>query len=136
MEAQFRVRRPGAGFDRQIIDGPGAGFGFQSAAVRLGPLVWISSLVAAQEHRGDAASEIHDVLDKIASTCANAGTDLSNLLRVRVLLGRGDDAGAVANALRAAVPKDPPTVCVAVLPAPLPTPNATIAIDAVAFAAG
>jgi enamine deaminase RidA (YjgF/YER057c/UK114 family) len=99
-------------------------------------LVWTSSIVAAPEHRGDAASEIGDVLDKIASTCANAGTDLSNLLRVRVLLARREDAGAVADALRAAVPEDPPTVCVAVLPAPLPTANATIAIDAVAFAAG
>ena len=95
MEAQFRIRRPAAGLDKQAIDGPGAGFGFQSAAVRLGPLVWISSQVAAPEHRGNAAGEIDDVLAKIATTCANAGTDLSNLLRVRALLSRVEDAGRV-----------------------------------------
>jgi enamine deaminase RidA (YjgF/YER057c/UK114 family) len=136
MEVQFRIRRPEAGVDKEVIDGPGDGFGYQSAAVKLGPLVWISSQVAAAEHRGDAAKEIDDILAKIASTCANAGTDLSNLLRVRVLLTRSEDAGAFAAALRAAVPNDPPTVCIAVVPTALPVPDATVAIDAVAFASG
>lgn len=133
MEVQFRIRRPDVGEDKQIIDGPGAGFGYQSAAVRLGPLVWISSQVAAAKHRGKASAEIDDILSKIKETCANAGTDLSNLLRIRVLLARGEDAALFSAALRKAVPKDPPTVCFAVLPGPLPTPDATVAIDAVAY---
>jgi len=133
MEVQFRIRRPDAGAEKVVVDGPGAGFGYQSAAVRLGPLVWISSLVAAPEHRGNAAAEVADILAKISETCANAGTDLSNLLRVRVLLARAEDAGAFSAALRTAVPSEPPTVCMAVLPSPLPTPDATVAIDAVAF---
>jgi enamine deaminase RidA (YjgF/YER057c/UK114 family) len=136
MEIQFRIRRPASGLDKEIIDGPGGGFGYQSAAVKLGPLVWISSQVAAREHRGDAAREIDDVLGKIAATCANAGTDLANLLRIRVLLTRAEDAATFSTALRAAVPDDPPTVCVAVVPTPLPAPDATVAIDAVAFAPG
>jgi enamine deaminase RidA (YjgF/YER057c/UK114 family) len=136
MEAQFRIRRPDGRLDKQVIDGPGAGFGYQSAAVRLGPLVWISSQVAAPERRGDVADEIADVLERIAVTCANAGTDLSNLLRLRVLLTRAGDAGAFSAALRRAVGEDPPTVCIAVVPTGLPVPDATVAIDAVAFAAG
>jgi enamine deaminase RidA (YjgF/YER057c/UK114 family) len=136
MEIQFRIRRPDGRLDKQIIDGPGSAFGYQSAAVRLGPLVWISSQVASPEHRGHVANEIDDVLDKIAVTCANAGTDLSNLLRIRVLLASADDAGAFATALRKAVGADPPTVCMAVVPTALPVPDASVAIDAVALATG
>ena len=91
---------------------------------------------ARSPRRNTAATrpdEIDDVLAKIATTCANAGTDLSNLLRVRALLTRAEDAGAIAAALRKAIPNDPPTVCIAVVPSPLPTPDATVAIDAVAF---
>jgi enamine deaminase RidA (YjgF/YER057c/UK114 family) len=134
MEVQFRIRRPEAEIDKQIVDGPGAGFGYQSAAVRLGPLVWISSQVASPQHRGNAAAEIDDILAKIAETCANAGTSLADLLRIRVLLTNASDAAAFSAALRRAVPQDPPSVCIAVVPSALPVADATVAIDAVAFA--
>jgi enamine deaminase RidA (YjgF/YER057c/UK114 family) len=132
MEIQFRVRRSDASEAKQVIDGPGAGFGYQSAAMRLGPLVWISSLVAAPQHRGKAAAEIDDIIAKIEETCRNAGTDLSRLLRVRALLTRAEDVGALSAALRKAIPNDPPTVSVLIVPSALPTPDATVAIDAVA----
>jgi len=132
MEIQFRIRRPDFGVEKQIIPGPGAGFGYQSAAVRLGPLVWISSQVADPERRGDPVAEIDDILAKISETCLNAGTDLSNLLRIRVLLTLAEDAALFTAALRKLVPEDPPTVCMAVVPTPLPVENASLAIDAVA----
>ena len=133
MEVQFRIRRPGASLEKQVVDGPGAGFGYQSAGVRLGPLVWISSQVADAGRRGDVATEIDDILTKIGECCRNAGTDLSSLLRIRVLLTRAEDASVFSAALRKLVPTDPPAVCMAVVPSALPAADAGVAIDAVAY---
>lgn len=134
MEVQFRIRRPDSGVEKEVIDGPGAGLGYQSSGVRLGPLVWISSQVADADRRGDAADEIEAILTKINECCLNAGTDVSNLLRLRVLLTRAEDAAAVSAVLRKQLPADPPAVCVAVVPTALPVEDATVAIDAVAYA--
>jgi len=133
MEAQFRCLVPGRGAEKVMVPGPGEGFGYQSAGVRVGPLLWISSQVADAEHRGGgAAREIDNILEKIAVTCRNGGTSPRHLLRLRALVGRRVDALAVYAALRKWVPDAPPTVCIIVVPAPLPVADCSVALDAVA----
>ena len=134
MEVQFRIRRPASDQAKRIVDGPGAGFGYQSAGVRLGPLVWISSQVADPGRRGTAVTEIDDILVKISEICLNAGTNMANLLRIRVLLTNAEDAASFAAAFRKLVPSAPPTVCIAVVPSALPVASSSVAIDAVAYA--
>lgn len=136
MEVQLRIRRPEAGVAKQVVDGPGAGFGYQSAGMKLGPLLWLSSTYADEALRGgDVNAEIESIIGKLAQTCKNAGTDLSNLLRIRVLLRRSEDVAAFSAALRKAVPANPPSVAICVVPSPLPVAEANVAIDAVAFVA-
>lgn len=135
LEAQFRCLRPGHGFKKQVVPGPGAGLGYQSSGVRAGPLLWISSQVADQEHLGaGVAREIENVLEKMAATCRNGGTTLASLLRVRALVTRPGDARAVYTALRKAVPSAPPVVSILVVPAPLHVQGCSVALDAVAYA--
>lgn len=134
MEVQLRIRRPESGQEKIIIDGPGAGFGYQSAGVRLGSLLWLTSQIAdPAARRAEAAAEIDDVLAKLGAVCASGGTALSNALRVRALFRRADDIPAFTEALRKAFPADPPAVSVLVVPTELPVPDARVAIDAVAL---
>ena len=136
MEVQLRVRRPGAAEERRVVDGPEVGAGFQSAGVRVGPLLWLSSQTADPGRRGgDVRAEVDDALGRLDATCRNAGTDLSGLLRVRALLTSAEHAGAFTEALRAAIPSDPPAVCVVVVPSALPVTDARVAVDGVAFVA-
>lgn len=136
MEAQFRCLRPGLGVDKVIVPGPGAGFGYQSAGMRVGPLLWMSSQVADKERRGaGAALEIDNIFEKIDTTCRNGGTSLGNLLRLRALVTHPGDALAVYAALRKAVPSNPPVVCIVVVPA-LYVSGCSVALDAVAYIGG
>ena len=117
-----------------MIPGPGAGLGYQSSGVRAGPLLWISSQVADEEHRGaGVAREIDNILDKIAVTCRNGSTTLTSLLRLRALVTRSGDARAIYTGLRKAVPSAPPVVNVLVVPAPLHVQGCSVALDAVAY---
>jgi enamine deaminase RidA (YjgF/YER057c/UK114 family) len=132
MEAQLRIRRPESGLEKVVIDGPGAGFGYQSAGVRLGPLLWLTSQVAdATARSGEIASEIDNILAKLEAVCRNAGTRLQDALRVRALFRRAEDLPFFADALRKTFPNDPPAVSVLVVPTDLPVPAARVAIDAV-----
>jgi enamine deaminase RidA (YjgF/YER057c/UK114 family) len=132
MEAQFRFQRPDGGAEKATVDGPGAGFGYQSAGMRLGPLVWTSSLVASPDHLGGAAeSQLQDILAALQATLENGGSTLSETLRLRVLLRNRDDVAAVNAAIRRAIPSDPPAVSIVVVPTALPVAEASMAIDAV-----
>ncbi|HLN14413.1 MAG TPA: hypothetical protein VK587_14550 [bacterium] len=134
MEAQFRCLVPGRGAARVAVPGPGDGFGYQSAGMRVGPLLWISSQVADPAHRGGgAAPELDNIIEKIGVTCRNGHTALGNLLRLRALVSRPVDALAVYAALRKAVPSAPPVVCIVVIPSPLPADGCSVALDAVAY---
>lgn len=134
MEVQLRIRRPESGFEKIIIEGPGAGFGFQSAGVRVGPLLWLSSQVAdAKARAGDFESEVDNVLAKLEAVCGNAATRLQNALRVRALFRQADDIPIFADALRKKFPAEPPAVSVLVVPSDLPVPAARVAVDAVAL---
>jgi enamine deaminase RidA (YjgF/YER057c/UK114 family) len=132
MEVQLRIRRPEAGVAKVVVDGPGAGVGYQSAGVRLGSLLWLTSQVADAEQRsGDISAEIDSIFDKLATVSANGGTDLQNALRVRALFRRAEDVAAFTDAMRKHFPSDPPAVSVLVVPSDLPVPSAGVAIDAV-----
>jgi enamine deaminase RidA (YjgF/YER057c/UK114 family) len=133
MELQVRCLRPGRGVEKVVVDGPGAGFGYQSAGVRVGELLWIASQFADQGRRSGAAHEIDNILSSIARTCQNAGTNLSNLLRLRALVAHPSDALAVYSALKNAIPHDPPVVCVLAVGAPMHVSGCSVALDAVAY---
>ncbi len=134
MELQARFLRPDKGATKQIVEGPGHGFGYQSAGVKAGGLLWISSQYAPASAMGDAAREADAIFGQLAEVARSGGTDLSNTLRVRAIVKRVSDAGAVYAALKRAVPKDPPAVTVLVA-TQLPVPAASLTIDAVVHAA-
>jgi enamine deaminase RidA (YjgF/YER057c/UK114 family) len=132
MELQVRAVRPGYGADRIVVPGPGDGFGFQSAAIRVGPLVWISNQFADEDQRASTAQEVDNILGKIELTCRNAGTSLSNLLRIRALVKEPRDALAVYAAVKRAIPRDPPTVCPIAVGPQMYVSGCSVALDAVA----
>ncbi|MDE3075120.1 MAG: RidA family protein, partial [Chloroflexota bacterium] len=131
LELQVRCLRPGRGAGKVVVPGPGAGFGYQSAGVRAGPLLWTSSLFADDGPRG-TEQEVETILRQLDAICHNAGTSLSNLLRLRALVAEPADALAVYAALRRAVPSDPPAVAVVAVGSPLWVSGRSVALDAVA----
>jgi enamine deaminase RidA (YjgF/YER057c/UK114 family) len=136
MEIQFRIRRPESGLDKIVIEGPGSDQGYQSAGVRLGDLVWLTSQVGDAKHRsGDIAAEIDDVLQKLVAVAANAGTDLTNALRIRALFTSAAHVPTFYDELRKVIPSDPPAVSCIVIPSALPVPDARVAIDGVVLVA-
>ncbi|MBU6422614.1 MAG: RidA family protein [Chloroflexota bacterium] len=132
MEIQVRALLPASGAKKIVVDGPGAGYGYQSAGVRVDPLLWVSAQYADPALRGSAAREAADVLDKIATVCRNGGTDIANVLRVHALVRRTEDAATVYAALRTAIRRDPPVVSVIEAPV-LPVADASVVLDAVAY---
>jgi enamine deaminase RidA (YjgF/YER057c/UK114 family) len=135
MEIQVRALRSDSGAKKVIVDGPGAGFGYQSAAVRVDPLLWVSGQYADPPARGSAATEAADVLEKIATLCRSGGTEIANVLRVHAVVRRADDAAAVYAAIKRAIPQGPPAVVVVCAPA-LPVRDVSILLDAVAYVPG
>jgi enamine deaminase RidA (YjgF/YER057c/UK114 family) len=132
MELQVRAFRPGHGADKVVVSGPGDGFGYQSAGIRVGPLLWLSNLFADKGQRGGTAQEIDDILGKIQATCQNAGTHLSNLLRIRAIVRQPSDALAVYAAVKKAVPRDPPTISIIAVGPQMYVSDCSVALDAVA----
>jgi len=65
-EAQIRFLIPGKGAEKVVVAGPGADFGYQSAGVRGGPLLWMSSQYAdAKQLGGGTDKQIANILDKL-----------------------------------------------------------------------
>ena len=134
IEAQFRCVRPGYGAEKVVVPGPGAGFGYQSAGVRVSPLVWLSGQVADSAARGGgAAPEIENILEKLEAVCRAGETTLANALRIRAIITHPGDADAIYAALRRAIPSPPPVVSMIVAPVPLHVPECTVMLDAVAY---
>jgi enamine deaminase RidA (YjgF/YER057c/UK114 family) len=136
MELQARCFRPGHGAEKSLVAGPGDGFGYQSAGVRVGPLLWMSSQFADHARRGNTAQELDDLLQKIATTCQNGGTSLANVLRIRALVSQPGDALAVYAAVKQAIPHHPPVVSVIAVGPQMYVSGSTVALDAVAYVAG
>ena len=78
----------------------------------------------------------HIFNERIAQICKAAGTTMDNLLRVRGYVPDVNDSYAVYDALRRAVPSDPPCVCVTSVPGPLQVEGANVMLDAVAYVPG
>lgn len=135
MEAQFRFLRGGQGSLKRVVEGPGHGFGYQSAGVRAGSLLWISSQYAEADRFGSPAKEAADAIERIATVCRSGGTDVGQLLRVRAVVTDASVARDVYAALKKAVPRDPPAVTILVAPR-LPVAGASLTIDGVAHVDG
>lgn len=137
MEIQVRALRPGHGADREVISTGAETLGHQSEAVRAGNLLWISGTFAGD--RGglrsgpSSASQVDHILESMAAVSAAAGTDLTNLLRLRAYVTNPTDGYAVYSGLRNAVPAQPPCVAVSEIRGPLQLPGATVMMDAVAW---
>jgi enamine deaminase RidA (YjgF/YER057c/UK114 family) len=137
MEIQFRSIRPGQGVEKKVFPKDELQLGHEPRAVQTGNLLWISGQLAA-DGRGrvgssDPASQVHHIFQRIRSICEEAGTDLSQLLRLRAYVTDPNHGYAVYEGLRRHVPADPPCVCVAGVPAPLQVPDCTVLMDAVAY---
>jgi enamine deaminase RidA (YjgF/YER057c/UK114 family) len=136
MELQVRAFRPGHGTEKTVVAGPGNGFGYQSAGIRVGPLLWLSNQFADQDQPSSAAEQVENILDQIQSTCRTAGTDLSNVLRIRALVRERGDALAVYAAVKKAIPRDPPTVTIIAVGPQMYVSGRSVALDAVAVVEG
>jgi enamine deaminase RidA (YjgF/YER057c/UK114 family) len=133
LEIQFRCLLPGKGAEKIVYGPPTADTGYQSAGVRAGSLLWLSSQCASDAALGNGAKEIDDVFGRLEATCAEAGTDLRRLLRARVQVTDAALVPEFFRALRRVVPSEPPAVAVVVTEA-LPVQGAGVAIDGVAVA--
>jgi enamine deaminase RidA (YjgF/YER057c/UK114 family) len=119
-----------------VVAGPGNGFGYQSAGIRVGPLLWLSNQFADQDQPSSAAEQVENILEQIQSTCRTAGTDLSNVLRIRALVRERGDALAVYAAVKKAIPRDPPTVTIIAVGPQMYVSGRSVALDAVAVVEG
>ena len=134
LEVQFRCLIPGRGVERVRHGAPSTDTGYQSAGVRAGSLLWLSSQCASDAALGDGTKEIDDILGQLEATCADAGASLSQLLRTRVQVTERKLIPEFFAALRRVVPKEPPAVSVVVTDA-LTVEGASVAIDGVALIA-
>jgi enamine deaminase RidA (YjgF/YER057c/UK114 family) len=98
LEIQFRCLLPGKGAEKIVYGPPPADTGYQSAGVRAGSLLWLSSQCASDAALGKGAKEIDDIFDQLEATCSEAGTNLGRLLRTRVQV---TDAALVPEFFRA-----------------------------------
>jgi enamine deaminase RidA (YjgF/YER057c/UK114 family) len=133
MEVQFRCVRRDVPIVRTVVPGPADGFGYQSAGMRVGALLWLSGQYAGSETWGDVDREFDDIAAKLSTTCAKGGTSLSQTMLLRVLVTKPDHAAAVYRGVRRAFPTDPPPVSILVVPSPLLVEGATVAVDGVTY---
>jgi enamine deaminase RidA (YjgF/YER057c/UK114 family) len=141
MEIQFRSIRPGYGVEKEIISANLPTLGHEPAAIRVGSLLWMSGQFAINDdgdilEKGAAGQLDHIFNERIAQICEAAGTTMDNLLRVRGYVPDVKESYAVYDALRRAVPADPPCVCVTGVPGPLQIEGANVMLDAVAYVPG
>lgn len=137
MESMFQSVRPGFAVEKQVVSTGAEPLGYESEAVKAGPLLWISGQLAGGRdglHTApDAPSQLSYVFRRLDEICEAGGTMLANLLRVRAYVTDVRDVYAVYAALREAVPEDPPCVAVTGVPGPLQVPGCSVVVDAVAY---
>ena len=137
MEIQFRSIRPGYGVEKEIVSTGRDWLGREPEAVRAGDLLWVSGQLAVDAKGSptghDTAGQLTYLFERLAEICRAGGTTIENLLRVRAYVTDPQETPLVYEALRRAVPKDPPTALVAGVPGPLQIPECTVMIDAVAY---
>jgi len=140
LETMFQSIRPGFGVEKEAVTTGAEPLGHESEAIRAGPLLWTSAVLAGGRDglrtRPETPSQLAYVFRRLAEICEAGGTSLQNLLRVRAFVTDPSDGYAVYASLREAVPDDPPCVAVTGVPGPLQVPGCTVAVDAVAFVPG
>lgn len=137
VKSEFIARsiRPGFGLEREVVSSGLGSLTEEVEAVRAGNLLWLSGQYAGGvEGPGGAstAEQLETIMGQLDATCKAGGTSIDQLVRLRAFLTDPDEAPLVYEALRKAVPSDPPTVVVSGVPAPFPLPGATVMVDAVA----
>ncbi|MET8681864.1 RidA family protein [Streptomyces sp. NPDC004647] len=135
MEQMSQSLRPGHGYTKQVVSTGVRPLTHETEAIKAGPLLWTSGLLA-----GDA-SGLHDtriqldyLFTRLDAICQAGGTTLDNLVRLRAFVTDPADGHLVYEALRQFIPTDPPTVIVTGVPAPLHVPGARVVLDGVAYA--
>jgi enamine deaminase RidA (YjgF/YER057c/UK114 family) len=137
LESMFQSIKADGSIDREVVSTGAEQLGYQSEAIKAGPLLWTSGVLAGGpgglDAGEDAASQAKHVFGRIGEICEAGGTSIDKLLRVRAyVLDESDDA-AVYDGLREAVPSDPPCVSITAVPGPLQVPGCRVMIDAVAY---
>ena len=137
LESMFQSVTADGSIEREVVSTGAEQLGFQSEAIKAGPLLWTSGVLAGGpgglETGEDAASQVKHVFGRIADICEAGGTSIDKLLRVRAYVLDESDDRAVYDGLREAVPSDPPCVAITSVPGPLQVPGARVMIDAVAY---
>jgi enamine deaminase RidA (YjgF/YER057c/UK114 family) len=135
LEQQVRALRPGHGVRAEAVTTAAGRLAHEAEAVRAGSLVWLShQYPRASAASGSVEEQVHELFDRLGEVCEAAGTDLANLVQLRVFALEADTGHAVSARLRELVPADPPVVAVTTVPGPLLVPGAALFVDAVAFA--
>jgi enamine deaminase RidA (YjgF/YER057c/UK114 family) len=138
-EAILQSIRPGFTASRQVISTGVKPLTHESEGILAGQLLWISGQIAGDENGllagEDGLSQARWAFSKIEGICAAAGTNLSELVRVRAFVTSADDSYDVYQVLKEKVPSNPPTVAITTVPGPLHFPGCRLIIDAVAYVA-
>lgn len=137
MESMFQSIRPGFGIEKEIVSTGAEMLGHESEAVKAGPLLWTSGILAGDRNglatAPDTPSQVMHIFGRLAEICEAGGTSLSNLVRLRAYVTDVRDAYGVYAALKAVTSDDPPCVAVTGVPGPLQVPGCSIVVDAVAY---
>jgi enamine deaminase RidA (YjgF/YER057c/UK114 family) len=137
LESMFQSVKADGSIEREVVNTGAEQLGFQSEAIKAGPLLWTSGILAGDpsglQTGEDSPSQVKHILDHVGAICEAGGTSIENLLRIRAyVLDESDDAAVYAG-LREAVPANPPCVSVTTVPGPLQVPGCNVMIDAVAY---
>jgi enamine deaminase RidA (YjgF/YER057c/UK114 family) len=137
MEQMSQSVRPGMGYRREVVSTGAEMLGHESEAVKAGPLLWISQLLAGDASGAatapDAVSQLEHIFARLAQICRAGGTSIGNLVRLRAFVTDPADGFAVYQMLKQVTPDDPPTVSVSAVPGPLHVPGCSVLVDAVAY---
>lgn len=113
-------------------------------AVRAGDLVFLSTLMAVDDHGLISSARVHPnmpyfanqaklemraILEKAAAICAAAGTTLDLAVRMQCFLVDLGDLPAIFDVMAEVWPTNPPAFTAVRVPPPLPAPNARVLVD-------
>jgi enamine deaminase RidA (YjgF/YER057c/UK114 family) len=124
---------PGAGYEREIVRTDRGVTGFASEAIKAGPLLWTSELMARDAEGKSTAEQLDEIFAHLAELSAAAGTSVDRAVRLRAFFTDVEDAPLFYQVLRQHFPSEPPTVAVSAVPGPLHVPGATVLLDAVVY---
>ena len=124
---------PNAGYTREIVRTDRGVTGFASEAIKAGPLLWTSEIMAKTPEGVSTRAQLDEAFAHLAELAAAAGSSLADAVRIRAFFTDVVEAPLFYDVLREHFPTDPPTVAVSAVPGPLHVPGATVLLDAVVF---